>query len=190
MVAVVVVEAEVVLGGIAAICRCLAVALLELELVDAPVPQSETPPEEVVRGVRAQDLRRGELPCAADGDADVRYRRLVCDAQLLARRAVDVPGHAAVGELDADGVVQAVVVYPRYPAPRVAHEGARAVVGEGILTRHPVEVRGARVWEAGGVVAHAREHVALVRHVEVIDQTVEYFVSTMYFVQIHCLLSL
>ena len=68
MVAVVVVEAEVVLGGIAAICRCLAVALLELELVDAPVPQSETPPEEVVRGVRAQDLRRGELPRAADGD--------------------------------------------------------------------------------------------------------------------------
>ena len=89
---------------------------------------------------------------------------------MFGTAVVDVPGHAAVGELDADGVVQAVVVYPRYPAPRVAHEGARAVVGEGILTRHPVEVRGARVWKAGGVVAHAREHVALVRHVEVIDQ--------------------
>ena len=70
MVAVVVVEGEVVLAGIATICRCLAVALLELELVDAPVPQSEAPPEEVVRGVRAQDLRRGKLPGAADGDIE------------------------------------------------------------------------------------------------------------------------
>ena len=128
MVAVVVAERDVVLAGVAWICRRLAVALLELELVDAPVPQSEAAAKEVVRGVRAQDLRREEFPGAADGDGDVRHRRLVDDAQFLTRRAVDVPGHAAVGELDADGVVQAVVVYPRYPASGVAHEGARAVV--------------------------------------------------------------
>ena len=122
------------------------------------------------------------------------------DAQFLACGAVDVPSHAAVGELDADGVVQTVVVYPRYPAPGIAHEGAVGVVGEGILPRHPVEVRGSRVWKARGYVAHAREHVALVRHVEVVyqpeaamqvvDQPAEHFVSTMYFIQIQCLLSL
>ncbi len=124
MVAVVVVEREVVLTIVAGVHFRLAVALLELELVDAPVPQREASPEEVVRGVRAQNLRGGKLPGAADGDADVRDRRQVYDAQLLARRAVDVPGHAAVGELDADGVVQAVVVYPRNPTPGIAHEGA------------------------------------------------------------------
>ena len=200
MVAVVVVEIDVVLAGVAGILHRLAVALLELELVDAPVPQRKTAAKEVVRGVRAQDLRRGEFPGAADGYGDVRHRRLVDDAQFLPRRAVDVPGHAAIGELDADGVVQTVVVYPRYPAPGVAHEGARSVVGERVLTRHPVEVRGSRVWKAGGYVAHAREHVALVRHVEVVyqpeaamqvvDQPAEHFVSTMYFIQIQCLLSL
>ena len=123
------------------------------------------------------------------------------DAQFLPRRTVDVPGHAAVGELDADGVVQAVVVYPRYPASGVAHEGARGVVGEGInLPEHPVEVRGTRIGITGGAVANAREHVAHVRlaevvdqpeaAVQVVDQPAEHFVSTMYFIQIHCLLSL
>ena len=68
MVPVVVVEGEVVLAGVAGICRRLAVALLELELVDAPVPQREAAAEAVVRGVRAQDLRGGKLPDAADGD--------------------------------------------------------------------------------------------------------------------------
>ena len=58
MVAVVVVAKEVVLAGVSGIFHCLAVALVEQVLVDAPVPQSEAPPEEVVRGVRAQDLRR------------------------------------------------------------------------------------------------------------------------------------
>jgi len=92
------------------------------------VPQREAAPEEVVRGVRTQYLRGGELPGAADGNSDVRDRRLVDDAQFLARRAVDVLRHAAVGELDADGVVQTVVAYVRYPAPGIAHEGAGAVV--------------------------------------------------------------
>ena len=41
MVTVVVVEREVVLAGVAGICRRLAVALLELVLVDATVPQRE-----------------------------------------------------------------------------------------------------------------------------------------------------
>ena len=119
---------------------------------------------------------------------------------FLARGAIDVLRYIAVGELYADGVVLPVVVYPRYPAPGVAHEGARSVVGERVLTRHPVEVRGSRVWKARGYVAHAREHVALVRHVEVVyqpeaamqvvDQPAEHFVSTMYFIQIQCLLSL
>ena len=50
------------------------------------------------------------------------------------------------------------------------HEGARAVVREGVLLPgHPVEVRGARVGIAGGVVAHAGKHVAHVRHMEVVD---------------------
>ena len=119
MVAVVVVEIDVVLAGVAGILHRLAVALLELELVDAPVPQREATPEEVVRGVRAQDLRGSKLPGAADGYGDVRDSRLVDDAQFLACGAVDVPSHAAIGELDADGVVLPVVVYPRYPAPGV-----------------------------------------------------------------------
>ncbi len=94
---------------------------------------------------------------------------MVRHAQLLARRAVDVPRHAAVGELDADGVVVQVVVYPRYPAPGIAHEGARGVVGEGVLLPgYAVEVRGARVGIAGGFVAHADEHVAHIRHVQVV----------------------
>ena len=192
MVAVVVVEGEVVLAGFADVLCRLAVALVELVLVDATVPHREAAAEEVVRGVRVQDFRGEEFPGAADGDADVRDRRQVCGAQLLARRAVDVPRHAAVGELDADGVVQLVVVYPCYPTPGIAHEGARGVVGEGVLLPgYAVEVRGTRVGIAGGVVAHADEHVALVRHVEVIyqpeavyviDQPAEHFVSAMYFV--------
>ncbi len=142
VVPVIVLERDVVLAGVAAICSCLAVALLELQLVDAAVPQREASAQEVVRGVRAQDLRGEELPDAADGNSDVRHRREVCDAQLLARRAVDVPRHAAVRELDADGVVQAVVVYPRYPAPGVAHEGARAVVVlHGLQGVRPVGVK-------------------------------------------------
>ena len=52
---------------------------------------------EVVRGVRAQDLRGEMFPDAADGDADVGHHRQVCGAQLLARCAVDVLRHAAVG---------------------------------------------------------------------------------------------
>ena len=71
MVTVVVVEREVVLAGVAGIRRCLAVALLELEFVDAPVPQCEATPEEVVRGVRAQDLRRSKLPVSGDGEIDM-----------------------------------------------------------------------------------------------------------------------
>ena len=122
MVAVVVIEGDFVPVGVVGVLFRLAVALLELQLVDAPVgfhptifrhgkartsstlliwlnqmvPQCEAAPEEVVRGVRTQYLRGGELPGAADGNSDVRDRRLVDDAQLLARRAVDVPGHAAV----------------------------------------------------------------------------------------------
>ena len=133
VVAVVVVEGEVVLAGVVGeLCR-LAVALVEPVLVDAPVLHGEAPPEEVVRGVRAQDLRGSQFPDAADGDGDVGHRRQVCGAQFLARRAVDRPRHAAVGELDADGVVAKVVVYPSYPATSAAHEGARAVVREGVL---------------------------------------------------------
>ena len=56
MVAVVVVEGEVVLAGFADVLCRLAVALVELELVYPPVPHREAAAEEVVRGVRAQDL--------------------------------------------------------------------------------------------------------------------------------------
>ena len=119
VVTVVVAEREVVLAVVADVLPCLAVALLEQVLVDAPVPQCESTAEQVVRGVRAQYLRGEELPRAADGDTDVRHRRQVRDPQLLARGAVDVPRHAAVGELDAHGIVHQVVVYPRYPAPGI-----------------------------------------------------------------------
>jgi len=119
VVTVVVAEREVVLAVVADVLPCLAVALLEPVLVDAPVLQCESTADQVVRGVRSQYLRGEELPGAADGDADVRNRRQVRDPQLLARGAVDVPGHAAVGELDAHGIVHQVVVYPRYPAPGI-----------------------------------------------------------------------
>ena len=110
MVAVVVIEGEVVPVGFVGVLFRLAIALLELKLVDAPVPQCEAAPEEVVRGVGVLYLRRGELPFAADGDGDVRHRRLVNDAQLLARRAVNVLCHAAVGELEAYRVVQTAML--------------------------------------------------------------------------------
>ena len=96
MVAVVIIEGDVVLVGVVGVPFRLAVALLELELVESPVHQREAAPEEVVRGARTQYLRGGELPDAADGNGDVRDSRLVDDAQFLTRRAVDVPGHAAV----------------------------------------------------------------------------------------------
>ena len=70
VVAVVVVEGEVVLAGVAGILRRLCVALVEEVLVDAPVPHREAAPEEVIYGVRAQDFRGGKLPGAADGDGD------------------------------------------------------------------------------------------------------------------------
>ena len=119
VVTVVVAEREVVLAVVADVLPCLAVALLEQVLVDSSVPQCESTADQVVHGVRAKYLRGEELPRAAHGDADVRHRRQVCDPQLLARGAVDVPGHVAVGELDAHGIVHQVVVYPRYPAPGI-----------------------------------------------------------------------
>ena len=76
MVTVEVAEREVVLAVVADVLPCLAVALLEQVLVDSSVPQCESTAEQVVRGVRAQYLRGEELPRAADGDADVRHRRL------------------------------------------------------------------------------------------------------------------
>ena len=76
MVTVVVAEREVVLAVVADVLPCLAVAILELVLVDSSVPQCESTAEQVVRGVRAKYLRGEELPRAADGDADVRHRRL------------------------------------------------------------------------------------------------------------------
>ena len=96
MVTVVIVEDEVVLAVVVRVSFRLAVALVELESVDAPVPQREPATEEAVHGVSAQYLPRGKLPGAADGDADVQNRRLVHDAQLLARGAVYVFRHVAV----------------------------------------------------------------------------------------------
>ena len=96
VVAVVAAEVDVVLAGVAGVTHGQAVALIELELVDAPVFHCEAATEQVVSGVYAQDFQGGELPDAADGYGDVRDSRLVDDAQLLARRAVDVLRHAAV----------------------------------------------------------------------------------------------
>ena len=119
VVTVVVAEREVVLAVVADVLPCLAVALLEPVFVYPAVLQRKATAEQIVRGVRIKYLRGEELPRAAHGDADVRHRRQVCDPQLLARGAVDVPGHVAVGELDAHGIVHQVVVYPRYPAPAI-----------------------------------------------------------------------
>ena len=164
MVAVVVEEGEAVLRGAAP--RRLAVALLVLPLVDAPVLQREGTTEEVVRGVGALHLRECKLPRAAQGDADVRHRCLVHGAQLLTRCAVDVAGDAAVGELNADGVVQVVVVYPGNLAPGIAHQRPRPVVGEGVrlLPGVRIEIRGIGIRRMGRVIAHARQQVALFFH--------------------------
>ena len=171
MVTVVIVEREAVLTGVEGAPYRLAVALLELVLVNAPVPQRERAAEQVVRGVCGQNLRRCQFPGHAYGDGDVRYRREVRHAQFLARRAVDVPRHAAVGELYAHGVAAVVVVYPRHPAPRVARERARGVVGQGMLLPGcRAEVRGVRVGKVRGTVAHTHKPVALVGHPEVIHQ--------------------
>ena len=166
----VVVEREGVLGGVGGVFRGLAVALFEQVLVEVPVLQRERAAEQVVGGVRGQYLRRCQLPGRAYGDGDVRHRREVRHAQLLARSAVYVSGNAAVGELYAHGVAAEVVVNPRYPAPCVAHERTRTVVGEGVLPRHPVEVRGVGVGEVRGTVAHACEPVARVCHEKVVHQ--------------------
>ena len=146
VVTVVVAERELVLAGIIDVALRLAVAFLELVFVDASVPQREAAAEQVVRGVGVLYLIGCQLPRAADRDADVRHCRLVRDAQLLTRGAIDIPRHVAVGELDADRVVAQVIVYPCYPASCVAHEGARAVVGQRILLPgNPVEVRRAGI---------------------------------------------
>ena len=166
-----VVGCEAVLNGVGGVFRGLAVSLVEQVPVNAAVPHRKGTAEQVVGGVGAQYLRRCQFPGRADGDGDVRHRREVRHAQFLSRRAVDVPRHAAVGELYADGVAAEVVVCPRYTAPGVAHEGTRIVVGEGIfLPAHTVEVRGVGVGKVEGTVAHTHKPVALVGHPEVIHQ--------------------
>lgn len=67
VVAVVVAEGELVLGGIVGVPLRLAVALVELVLVDATVLQRQGTAEEVLRGVRELYLRGGQLPAAAHG---------------------------------------------------------------------------------------------------------------------------
>ncbi len=75
VVAVVVEDGEAVLRGAAP--RRLAIALLKLVLVDAPVLQRQTAAEQIVGGVRILNLRGCQLPAAADGHADVRHGREV-----------------------------------------------------------------------------------------------------------------
>ena len=90
MVTVEVVEREVVLGGVGGVFRGLAVSLVEEVPVDAPVAHGEHAAEQVVRGVGGEDLRWSQLPRLPHG-----HEGAVHDAQLLARRAVYVPRHAA-----------------------------------------------------------------------------------------------
>lgn len=54
---------------------------LEEQLVHPAVNHNEASPEEVIRGVRAQYLRGGKLPGAADGNSDVRHH-LMCFVQI------------------------------------------------------------------------------------------------------------
>ena len=75
VVTVVVEEREVVLGGDGGVFRGLAVTLVEQVPVNASVLHRERAAEQVVRGVRGQDLRRCQFPRAAYGDGDVRHRR-------------------------------------------------------------------------------------------------------------------
>ena len=59
---------------------------------------------------------------------------------------LDILRDVTVGELDADGVVVQVVVYPCYPASGIARERTRSVVGQRILLPgNPVEVGGAGI---------------------------------------------
>lgn len=171
MVTVEVAERKVVLAGIIDVFLRLTVALVKQVLVYPAVLQRKASAEQIVRGIGVLNFVKGKFPHAANGDGDVRHRRLIDDAQFLARGAIDILRHVAVGELDTHGVVPQVVVYPRYLAPCIAHEGACVVVGEGILPHgHPVEVSGTSVGIPGGIVPHACEHVALVRHIEIINQ--------------------
>ena len=78
-----VVEREGVLNGDGGVFRGLAVALVELVPVNAPVPQRKDAAEQVVRGVRGQYFRRRQFPGRTDGDGDVRHRREVRHAQFL-----------------------------------------------------------------------------------------------------------
>ena len=71
-------------------------------------------------------ILRGSARLHPKRPRDVRLGDMVRHAQFLPGGAVGVLRHAAVGELNADGVVETVVALVRYPS--IAHEGARAVV--------------------------------------------------------------
>ena len=101
MVLVLVVERELVRRAAG---RRLGIAAVEEVLVDLAVPHHQAAAQQVVRRVRALDLRRLQLHLLPDRTGDVRLGRVVHHAQLLARRTVDVLRDAAVGEVDLLGV--------------------------------------------------------------------------------------
>ena len=106
MVLVLVVERELVRRAAG---RRLGVAAVEEVLVDLAVPHHQAAAQQVVRRVRALDLRRLQLHLLPDRTGDVRLGRVVHHAQLLARRTVDVLRDAAVGEVDLLGIAAQVV---------------------------------------------------------------------------------
>jgi len=106
MVLVLVVERELVRRAAG---RRLGVAAVEEVLVDLAVPHHQAAAQQVVRRVRALDIRLLQLHMLPDRAGDVRYGRIVHHAQLLSRRTVHVLRDAAVGEVDLLGVAAQVV---------------------------------------------------------------------------------
>ena len=123
MVLVLVVERELVRRAAG---RRLGVAAVEEVLVDLAVPHHQAAAQQVVRRVRALDLRRLQLHLLPDRAGDVRRGRIVHHAQLLSRRTVHVLRDAAVGEVDLLGVaaqVVGIVIAYHLPSRMVDSEG-------------------------------------------------------------------
>ena len=106
MVLVLVVERELVRRAAG---RRLGVAAVEEVLVDLAVPHHQAAAKQVVRGVRALDIRLLQLDMLPDRAGDVRRGRIMDHAQLLSRRTVHVLRDAAVGEVDLLWVAAQVV---------------------------------------------------------------------------------
>lgn len=132
---------------------------MRYSILCSPVPMIQ----EVIRGVCILNLVEGKLPRPADRNADVRYRRLVYGAELLTRGTIDILRHAAVGELDAQGVAVRIVDDVADASAPVGNQRAVAVVqvlgavGSLVLERARSVIVRCRL-------RHARQPVAVVSY--------------------------